>query len=245
MDENIIELKNKFSIINQMGWIKSKRKGATGIGYTFESLLEKSEDSVSLPDFKGIEIKTHRVHSKSYISLFNCSPIGNSSYELLRLFNNYSYFHTLNKNIRALNVNVFCKYIKDVGENYKFSLEVNEVEQKIYLVVFDKLGNFIEKESYWTFDSLKQKLYLKLRFLAYVEADCKFINGQEYFKYTKLTFYELKSFESFIKLIKSARIRISFLISGDGEMNGGINSHGASFSIKKENLNLLFTPIIL
>ena len=243
MYENIFELNNKFLEINRMGWIRSRRKGFTGIGYTFESLLGKNEDSLSLPDFKGIEIKTHRKNSFSYISLFNYNPIGDSSYELLRLFNNYSYLHPKDKNIRFLCANVFCNYVKDVGMNYKFSLKVDELEKKVFLLVYDRCGNLIEKNSYWSFETLKEKLFTKMRFLAYVEANCKVWNGCEYFKYDKITFYTLKDFDSFINLIKIGKIRVSFFISGAACGTDCINTHGASFSIKTENLNLLFDPI--
>ena len=38
------------------GYVKSIRGGTTGIGATFEALIGKEEDKLSLPDFKGIEI---------------------------------------------------------------------------------------------------------------------------------------------------------------------------------------------
>ena len=118
-------------------------------------------------------------------------------------------------------------------------------DEKVYLLVFDRLGNFIEKKSYWCFQSLKEKLYNKLQYLAYVEADVKFINGFEYFKYTNINFYILKNFDTFIELIRCAKIKVSFLISGSLIDNMYINSHGTSFSIKKENFNLLFDRIDL
>lgn len=243
MTDNFNILRQKFEEIKRMGWIKSCRKGYTGIGYTFERLLGKDEDAFCLPDYNGIEIKTHRKNSMSYITLFNYNPIGESSYELKRLFYKYSYVHSKNKGARSLNADVYCNYIKDVGINYKFCLKVDENEQRVYLLVFDRLGIFIEKKSYWTFQTLKEKLYSKLQFLAYVEAEAKYINGIEYFKYNKISFYTLRDFDSFIELIKSAKIKVSFLISGILGDDDSINSHGTSFSIKKENINLLFKPV--
>ena len=37
-----------------MGLIAPLRRGSTGIGYTFETLLSKKEDSESNPDFLGM-----------------------------------------------------------------------------------------------------------------------------------------------------------------------------------------------
>lgn len=245
MINNYISLQKKFDEIRRMGWIKSCRKGPTGIGYTFEKLLGKNEDALCYPDYNGIEIKTHRKNSKSYVTLFNYNPIGESSYELRRLFTLYSYISPKNKNIRTLNTDIFCNYINDVGINYKFSLRVDKGEERVYLLVFNRLGNFVEKNSYWCFHSLREKLYNKLQYLAYVEADVKYVNGIEYFKYTNINFYILKDFDTFIELIRCGKIKVSFLISGLLEDNMYVNSHGTSFSIKKENLNLLFKTIEL
>lgn len=244
MNPQIISLMQNFNIIKDMGWVKSLRRGSTGIGYTFEALLGKDEDALTLPDFNGIEIKTHRKKSKSYITLFNYNPIGESSYELKRIFKNFSYNNTKYDNLRVLHANVYCNYIKDVGTQYKFLLQVDESENRVYLVVFDRLGHFVEKKSYWLFNILRDKLYKKMQYLAYVEANSKFINGQEFFKYEEITFYKLRSFNSFIKLLKVGKIKVSFLVSGPlGCDNDLINSHGTSFSIKADNLNLLYEPI--
>ncbi len=243
MTYNFKILKQKFEEIKEMGWIKSYRKGNTGIGYTFEKLLGKEEDALCLPDFNGIEIKTHRKNSKSYITLFNYNPIGESSYELKRLLKRYGYGNSKNRNIRLLNSDIYYDYINDVDVNYKFSLRVDDIKQRIYLLVFDRMGLFVEKKAYWTFETIKNKLYSKLRYLAFVEADSKFINGIEYFRYNKISFYKLKNFETFIDLAKKAKIKVSFLISGVFGDDDNINSHGTSFSIKSENINLLFEPV--
>lgn len=172
--------------------------GPTGIGFTFESLLGKNEDSLSVPDFDNIEIKTHRKSSKSYINLFNYNPIGSTSYEVKRLFENYGYLSVKDKSKKVLFCSVYSNYIVDVGINYKFSLHVDYDNQRIYLLVFDRLGNFIEKESYCDFNTLRYKLYCKMQILAYIEADNMYKNNIEYFKYDTITFYKLKGFSSFI-----------------------------------------------
>ena len=53
MTNNFDTLLQKFEEIKEMGWIKSLRKGPTGIGYTFEKLIGKDEDSLCCPDFNA------------------------------------------------------------------------------------------------------------------------------------------------------------------------------------------------
>lgn len=244
MQDNINFLIANFYIIRNMGWIKSMRGGPTGIGYTFESLLGKCEDSLPIPDFDNIEIKTHRSKSKSYINLFNYNPIGSSSYELKRIFEKYGYLSVRNRERRVLYCSVYSDYIVDVGLNYKFSLRIDYDMGRVYLLIFDRLGNFIEKESYWDFDTLRDKIYSKMKVLAYIEADSMYKNGVEYFKYKTITFYRIKGFDTFIDLLRKGKICVNFKVSGySDEQLGLIDSHGVSFCIKSSNLNLLYEHI--
>ena len=64
MRKDIIQLYIEFNKIRRLEWIKSLRNGPTGIGYTFETLLNKKEDCQRQPDYQGIEIKTIRYLSK-------------------------------------------------------------------------------------------------------------------------------------------------------------------------------------
>lgn len=63
------EFKRKFEEIKDQ-WFPSLRKGPTGIGYTFESLIGLEENNIALPDLGEVELKAHRVDSSSMITLF-------------------------------------------------------------------------------------------------------------------------------------------------------------------------------
>ena len=244
MQNSIDALKMNFSIIKDMGWVKSLRRGPTGIGYTFESLLGKCEDSLVIPDFDGIEIKTHRASSKSYISLFSYNPIGNTSYEVKRIFKKYGYPSIKDKSKKVLYCDIYSNYICDVGLNYKFSLRVDYISKRVYLLVFDRIGCFIEKESFWDFNTLREKLNNKLSVLAYVQANTRWKNGDEYFNYTNIHFYKLKSFETFIGLIEQGIVRVTFKVGGYiDEALDLIDSHGVRFCIKPKDLSMLYESI--
>ena len=66
-------IENFYEILNK-GWVPTVRKGSTGIGATFESLMGISENQKSEPDYKGIEIKTRRSSSVYFTTLFNLTP---------------------------------------------------------------------------------------------------------------------------------------------------------------------------
>ena len=111
--------------------------------------------------------------------------------------------------------------------------------------MYDKKGNLIEDEVYWDFDILKEKLYRKLKYLAYVKALKKKIYDQKYFKYYEMKIYKLKDFKTFINLLDIGIIRISIKIGiyRDDKRKGNIHDHGTSFCIQEENLEKLYDLI--
>jgi len=238
------KLKNKFEAIKKLGWIKSIRKGSTGIGATFEKLLGVNENSFEIPDFNGIEIKTKRNYSNSFTSLFNYSPEGKYSYEIEKIKDKYGYPDKIIKNYKVLNKSFYCN-TKIRVSNYYFILKVNRKSKKIILNIIDLYGNLLENDIYWDFDEIKEKLNRKLHFLAFVNASRKIVNNDEYFKYYKMDLYELKNFETFITLFEKGIIRITFKMSifRDGTKIGQLHNHGTSFDIKEEDLSKLFNRI--
>lgn len=59
-----------FNKLKAKNWVKSERKGATGIGHTLEKLIGLPENNIASPDLGEIELKAHRVNSSSMITLF-------------------------------------------------------------------------------------------------------------------------------------------------------------------------------
>lgn len=59
-----------FDKLKAKGWIKSERRGSTGIGHTLEKLIGLPENNIASPDLGTIELKAHRINSTSMITLF-------------------------------------------------------------------------------------------------------------------------------------------------------------------------------
>lgn len=242
MEKQINKLKRKFINIKDKGWIKSIRSGNTGIGMTFEYLLGIEENNLEISDYNGIEIKTKRNYSNSYTTLFNYTPEGKHYHEIERLKNIYGYPDKDNKNYKILNNSIYSNIRTWIGTKYQFKLNVDKVNQKIYLCIFDSEGTLIEKNVYWDFDIIKEKLYRKVKTIAFISALRKFINKEEYFKYYKMTIYSFKDFDTFINLIEKGIIRITFKIGvfKTGKRTGQIHDHGTGFDIKEKDMHLLY-----
>lgn len=170
--EVIDELLTKFTEIAAQGWIESHRQHNTGIGKTFEDLLEKVEDNLGEPDYKGIELKTHRKNSNSFTTLFTACPDGPNPSENTRLRETYGEIDT-DSGLKTLHTSIFATRKTTYFNKFKFQMEVNYEDKKIYLLVFNMNEELLEKITFWTFDSLNKKLEKKLKILALVDSKSK------------------------------------------------------------------------
>lgn len=243
MKNQINILYEKFLEIKKIGWIKNKTKGNNSIGVTFEQLLGLSQNELEIPDYMGIEIKTKRYNSKSYITLFSYTPEGKYYHEVKRIKDTYGYPHKKFPQYKVLNNSVYCNKKNKIGIKFYFKLCVDKKNKKIYLEIYDLNNNILEKQVYWDFVTIEQKLYRKLNILAFIKAYNKKINGEEYFKYYDLKIYLLKDFNTFIDLIEKGIIRLNFKlnIKTNPLKLGQIHDHGTSFDILEQDLEKLYT----
>jgi hypothetical protein len=72
---NYKEFLNRIREIKQLGYVKSHRKGDTGIGKTLEDLLGITENNIACPDFSIYELKSGRKDSTSMLTLFTKTPM--------------------------------------------------------------------------------------------------------------------------------------------------------------------------
>ena len=202
------ELYINFIRIKKMGWIKTMRNGSTGVGYTFECLLNKSEESFNVPDFGKIEIKTKRYFTKGYIELFNAVPDGDFLFPIKNLVNKYGYSTRKNPTSKAVVGDVYANKDNMIGLYYIYRLKVDRNEKVIRLYIYDYEKNIIDTSISWSFEYLKTKLYRKLSFLALIYAKSKYIDETEYFLYNRISFFRLRGFDSFLDSIEDGKIHI-------------------------------------
>lgn len=245
MKEDFNDLKKKFYEIKKRGWIKSDRSDYGGIGITFENLVGIPNNELEIPDFGLIEIKTKTTDCDSYTTLFNRVPTGPHYHEVERLKDLYGYSDSVLKNAKVLNTAIYCNKLTKVESKFYFCLNIDRMNQKIFLNIFNCKKNLIEKEVFWDFDILKEKLYRKLKYLAIIKAKKKLVNGEKFFKYYKMDVYKLKNFDTFIYLIEKGIIRVSLKIGvfRNGNKIGKIHDRGTAFGIKEQNLKYLYSII--
>ena len=242
LDDSIKKLSKKFFEIRSMGYIKSIRRGSTGIGATFEALLGKNEDKSELPDFEGIELKTRRGYSKSLINLFNARPKGETEYEVKRIRDTYGYPDKNDKKLKIFFSKIGANVKTKVGVFYRFQLRVDREQEKVFLCVYDWNDFCIDESTYWDFLTLREKMVRKLGILALIKAWPNRIDGVEYFKYYKMSIYILRDFDNFLTALDNGKIKVSFKIGNhyNEEKYGMVHSHGVGFTILEDDLDCIF-----
>lgn len=242
VDEQIMLLQQKFKNIKKLGYVESVSNNINGVGVTFEKLIGKKLDSSSKPDFFDIEIKTKLSHSKSKINLINIKPTGPTDNEIDRLKNIYGYKDKKDSKLKTLNIRINGNKVEKVRNTFLFKLEIDKVENRLYIVILDINLDFIEKRVYWDLDIIKDRLYQKLSILALIDAFSRKKNNITYFKYYKINFFVLKDFSKFINLIEDGKIGMAIKIGNyySEDKYGKTNSHGIGFIIKKDDIHELF-----
>jgi len=234
-------LEKKFKKIKDKGWVKSVNEGKGSVGLTLEKLLGKEKDKFELPDYLGLELKTHKRYCNFYTTLFHAAPDGTDLFEIKRLQQKYGYPDRILKYCKVFQGDVTAKEKLKIGLFYSFQLEVDYSAEKVYLCVYHG-SRLIDKETFWTFSLLEEKLTRKLSVLAFIEAEEKMVDHHAYFRYTSLRIYYLRSFHAFLSALANGYIIVTFSVGvfRNGNRQGQIHDHGTGFRIYHKNLNKLF-----
>lgn len=242
---NIEELNKLFLSINKMGFVESKFKGSGAAGKTFESLIGKRGDSKCLPDFKGIEIKTHINNVKYPITLFSCMPDTNevnSNYMLINFVKNCGHYGINNKNIyfnSKIYVNNICFSLNHFTKSY---IDFKKQEIIIDFVSYDL--ELINKMA-WPIKKIEKIIESKIKTLAIITVNRIQNEESTKFKYKSIEYYEYKGNKSFIESLKNRKIYISFNLNLQRINNKNkLKYHGISFVINIENISSLYRKIL-
>lgn len=245
---SIIRLNEKFIKIKNLGFvdgINEKSKGNAGI--TFENLIGKENDNFQIADFDGIEIKVQNSFNSRLIRLFSLVPSNCFGIELKRLRNCYGKNDYFFKNVKTLQGFISTTTISKISNEYKFQLKIDYLNEKLYLLVFDKSNNLIEKKVYWDFDDLSKIFERKLNILAIVNFKKKKTNNNTQFHYTEINYYKIKSIVVFFKLIELGKIKINFDLGiyRSGKRIGKEHDNGIFFYLNNSDFHDLYYKIEL
>lgn len=241
MEENVIKLKTKLDYIKG-NYIELPSNKFVNVGLLFEKLLGIENNSFSVADIDGIELKVSKNNSLHPITLFSCTCDGPDFFELNRFVNKYGACDTTYKETKILYINLSCSEYTKWGKNLKMKLNIDYNKKKIYIVVAHVNGKLIERRAYWNFSTLEKMLERKIQIMCLCNYSIIYRNSLKLCKFNDYLFYKYLGFDKFIFLLESGLVQVSikYGIYKKGPKKGMSYNHGTSFFIKKDVLNMLF-----
>ena len=230
IEENVVseELLGRFRSVKDK-WFESEVVADTGIGRTIESFLGISMNSDKTPDYKGIELKSHRDKRRSRKNvLFTQTPNWDIS-ELKsgkKIVEKYGYYTEDGK--KTYQNTVQCS---PPNSQFLF-LNVNHEDELLELQARIKRQ---EDVAAWRLMQLHQRLLTKHHETFWIEVENDKDDGKEYFRYKQIEHTKNPNVGQFDVLIEQNIITVDLLLcrpSGHGDTY--------SFKIKKKGMPLLF-----
>ena len=227
------ELLRRFQSVKGQ-WFESEVTADTGIGRTIESFLGISMNSDKTPDYKGIELKSHREkRSAKKNVLFTQTPdwdisVLKSGREIV---DKYGYikedeFKTYQNTVQCAPPN-----------SHMLFLNVNHLDEQLELKAKKQK---IEDIAAWRLVKLHQRLQTKHRETFWIEVENELSDGKEFFRYKQIEHTKNPNVGQFDVLLEQNIITVDLLLcrpSGHGDTY--------SFKIKKKGMPLLFPESVI
>jgi hypothetical protein len=224
-----INIRAKLKAVSDKGFIKTLRKGDTGIGFTLESELGISENNLICHDLtfkhEPVELKAQRKQASSNITLITKSPHWDPlpAKEIIEKYG-YPDYHG------RQGLKVTLKATEFNAQGLKLELKGST------LSIIHKTDGII---CYFLFDELVQKLRTKLsEHLLLVLADTKKQRGTEYFHFNEAIHLIGLSEKRFKQLLSEGTIVWEFRMHL--KETGGVRDHGAGFRLNKKHIDKLY-----
>jgi len=212
-----------FTKVRSQGWVKSKRKGDTGVGHTLEHYLGIAENNFSLADLGGAELKAKREGASSLITLFT----RDRKAWKVRQSDAIRDFGSIDDDGRQ---NLYCTLFANArGNRFKMKVTTDGV------FVEHRTGTVLCE---WKYDDLAACFTKKFPALMLVAAKSDSRTDGEWFKYKSAKLLSGSSPTKFRNCLASGLISIDLRLYLVGKK---VRNHGTAFRISEDSLPRLFS----
>lgn len=226
------ELLGRFRSVSGQ-WFEAEVAADTGIGRTIESFLGIKMNSATTPDYKGIELKSHRdKRSGTKNVLFTQTP----DWDISAL-----------KSGREI-VGKYGYRSADGKLTYQNTVQCAPPNSQSLFLSIDQLHNLLRMQAQarsavdvaaWRLVKLHQRLATKHRETFWIEVENAISDGREHFRYKRIEHTRNPNVGQFDMLLEQNLITVDLMLcrpSGNGDTY--------SFKIKKSGMPLLFPDSI-
>lgn len=218
-------------------WMPAEILADTGIGRTVESVLGIDMNPSKNPDYKGIELKSHRESSKVRNTLFTQAP----KWEISRLksgkaiVDEYGYIPN-GYDHKSLHVTLSANKPNQQGLGLMMQPQLGLLEADEFSQSISEDGSFrkIKDVAARQLMSLHERLLTKHHETFWIDAETKKDGGKEFFRVSEILHTKNPIPAQFDILLDQGLITVDFLLC----RNSGGDTY--SFKIKGNARNLLF-----
>lgn len=212
-----------FTEVRSQGFIKSVRKGDTGVGHTLEYHLGIVENNFSLADLGGAELKAKREGATSLITLFT----RDRKAWKVRQSDAIRNFGTIDDDGRP---NLYCTlFAKAKGSRFTMNVTTGGVS------VEHRTGTVLCE---WKHDDLAACFAKKFPALMLVVAKSELRSDGEWFKYKSAKLLSGSSPAKFRSCLAAGLVSIDLRLHLVGKK---VRNHGTAFRISEDSLPRLFS----
>ncbi len=223
------EIIEKLKEIKETGYIKSHRRGNTGVGKTLEDLLGITENNIPGPNAVMLELKSTRKNVSSMLTLFTKSPLPRGANSIL--LQKFGYDSARGNNRKELHTTVNAKSYNRLKGQSGFKIDIKKDRVNLITPQNEILG-------YWDKETLKKSFEKKLPKLLYVKADTRIIGLNEEFWFNEAWLLSGFNFDNFFNLLREGTILVDIRIGQYS--NGRTHDHGTAFRVFPDKLDLCF-----
>ena len=222
----LVEARNRLSRIKRMGYVRTLRRGSTGIGKTLETLLEITENNISAPDLGQIELKAQRDNHKGMTTLF-----------------------TFNRKAWKMDpleaVKKYGSLDKDGRMGMYYTMDLKPNSAGLFLLVGDTVvsvrsvdGTLIAE---WELEEITKRFNRKVRNILLVKAKVEERDGVEYFLFYRARLLTGGATASILKSqFESGRLLLDLRLHDQGTM---ARNHGTGFRMHQKDLEDFYQNI--
>lgn len=218
-------------------WMPAEILADTGIGRTVESVLGIDMNPSKNPDYKGIELKSHREASKVHNTLFTQAP----EWAISRLksgraiVEEYGYIPS-GYTHKSLHVTLTANRPNPQGLGLLLQTQSGLLEADEFAKIALEDGSFrkVNDVAAWQLINLHERLLTKHHETFWIDVETRKESGREYFKVTEIIHTKNPIPSQFDILLDQGLITVDFLLCRD---SGGDTY---SFKIKGKARPLLF-----
>jgi len=219
------EFVSAFEILKEKGWVRSERKGPTGIGQTLEKLIGLSENNIAYPDLGQIELKAHRINSASLITLFTF----NRKAWKMNPLDAIKRYGTFDNNGR---LGIYFTMTRTPNSTGLFLYIENET-----ISVRHISGEVIAE---WQLVALEKRFKEKIPALILVSAFSEMRGNDEWFKFERARLLQGTSEDIIRNQILEGNILVDLRLHDRGT---SARNHGTGFRVYENKLPLLFKTV--